>query len=336
MMMNYNGEHAIRWANSVEDLYFSNPIYYQPRKASYRHSSYDWFLIPEERYSIPTPELKESYVDVPGAMGALDYTEALTLYPTYKDIEGSMTFIINNERQFGWASRALQGGSRDLYWDTLYYAIKTYLHGQNRYMLLEDDPKFYYYGRFTVGKYDASENNYSKIIISYKLQPFRYLPWIKRTQVGPMVIDGKWDEKDIYFDAIDFSEGLPGANDYFDQYLNTYQDVEIDSESYNSINFVTGMKPVVPKFTFEKLDAETPIDVYIKYESQRLGIPAFEIHVTDENAEILTYQNRQIIFINLEIPNSILPVNFLPSDKAFTIRFKGQAKMSVDYEVGVL
>lgn len=347
MMLEYNGEHSIRFADSLDELYRCNPLNTYPRRDTNRHSWYNWYLIPEERYSVPPPELREDYVDIPGAQGALDYTEALNGYPTYKNIEGEMSFLIDNDRILPTVSGIR---NKEVTWNTLYYDIKLYLHGKQRYMLLDDDPEWYYYGRFTVGKYDASDGKRSKIVISYNLEPFRNLCWQDRTVIGPFIetyLDSqnveqtRLNESDIYWDAIDLNAGIVGDNaGLANRYLNPFQNVEINEEEYQEINNIItdykkkmGLKPVIPVFTIEKLGNES-IDLYIRYTNSRLGIAPMEIHIEDENGPV-TYKNRQIIFTNTRIYNSNAPGD-TPSSNDFTLEFKGTGVVSLHYEYGVL
>ena len=41
-------------------------------------------------------------------------------------------------------------------------------------MFLEDDPNYYYYGRFFFKEW-RSEANFSKVVIEYQVAPYRYL-----------------------------------------------------------------------------------------------------------------------------------------------------------------
>lgn len=326
--------HSIRFSDNVPDLFHTknwesvrNVYFYQRSDTKSRHSYLDWFLIPEERYSIEPPEVKETYVNIPGANGALDYSEALTLYPTYKDIEGSMSFIIDNDRVIHY----YQVRDRDLFWDKLYHDIKTYLHGRQRYMLLEDNPGWYYYGRFSVGKYDAGEKAYSKIVISYKLKPFRMLPWLN---------------DDNYWDTIDLQGGYEDFES-FDHTRNLIKDLEIDSvdwvqnpwpDPYNMNRIKCGIMPVVPKFTAKRLNNEN-IDITLRFWNEHIGIMSHEFKIEDPGASYnddvgVTYIDRQTIFTNSALPTADESSNLWSSD--FVLDVKGKGLLSIDYDIGVL
>lgn len=118
----------------------------------------DFYLIPETRPVVNPPEVRTMYVDIPGKDGALDLSTALTGFVLYKNREGSWTFIVDNDH---WN------------WEVAYHTISNYLHGKRMKIILEDDPNFYYIGRLAVDEW-KSEQSWSKIVIKYNLEPFKY------------------------------------------------------------------------------------------------------------------------------------------------------------------
>ena len=119
----------------------------------------DWHMIPSERPVIAPPEVKENYVDIPGADGFLDLTEAISSRPVYGPREGTLDFMI-------------QTAGIQTSWATLYSEIMTFLHGKSGKLVLEDDPGYYYEGRFKVNPW-KSEESWSTIAIDYKLSPYK-------------------------------------------------------------------------------------------------------------------------------------------------------------------
>ena len=117
----------------------------------------DWHLVPTSRPLVPPPGVNTSYVTVPGASGALDLTEALTGYPTYSNRTGSWGFIVMNDYGEG---------------DARYSEIMGYLHGKQLRAILDDDPNYYYEGRFSVSGW-ASNKNWSRITINYNVGPYK-------------------------------------------------------------------------------------------------------------------------------------------------------------------
>lgn len=117
----------------------------------------DWHLVSPSRLVFAVPEVKTKYVDIPGANGILDLTDALTGFPTYENREGTFEFIVVN----GYGE-----------WQNRYSEILNYLHGKKYRAVLEDDPDYYYEGRFSVGEWGCDES-WSTISISYSVSPFK-------------------------------------------------------------------------------------------------------------------------------------------------------------------
>ena len=316
-------QHSVRFSYDVNGLYYSNPVYTNSAAMKSRHSFYDWYLIPEERYSIEAPEQKEDYIDIPGANGSLDFSEALTRYPVYKNIEGSMKFRVLNDRN----GVSITGKEYEVFWNKIYNDMKMFLHGRKLYMMLEDNPEWYYYGRFSVDKYDASAGKYSEITVNYNLEPYRKLCW--RT------------DYDCYFDAIELRGDVSGvATKGIQLYENRKQDISINTENYTLVTgFTCGTMPTVPTFTFKPLEGESTVDVWIRYWNENIGIGPYEVNVkTPSDATLVgsdgsfTFIDRQIVFTNMNEP-SVLEHLF---GNDFALDVKGSGVMSVEYEVGVL
>ena len=171
--------HSIVFAKTLDSLFENHKINFDGKRAgsgTTRHTSLDWFLSPVERPSIDKAEAKENYIDIPGTNGGLDLTESLTGFPLYKYIEGSFEFKVLNDRKLPTInSKCELQSEQDISWDYLNRDIRTFLNGKELYMMLEDDPSLYYFGRFTVERYDASESANSKITITYKVYPYKRL-----------------------------------------------------------------------------------------------------------------------------------------------------------------
>lgn len=130
----------------------------------------DWHLIPASRPLFNPPSVKTNYVDIPGGDGMLDLTTALTGHPTYSNRTGSWTFYVQN-------------GFKD--WTALYSEIMVYLHGQHLKAVLEDDPAYYYEGRFSVNQW-KSDPQWSQIVIDYNVGPYK-------KEIGNTGSDWLWD-----------------------------------------------------------------------------------------------------------------------------------------------
>ena len=150
----YNGEHSITFGDGVTEA----------------HTWRDWHLIPTSRPTLPLPSPQQKFVDIPGRQGGIDISDYLTSNITFQDRSGSFEFIVENGHEN---------------WMTLYEKIAKYLHGKRMWMTLDDDPAWSFQGRFNVGW--SSEQNYSKVTISYRVFPF------KESFYPHVVEDMNWD-----------------------------------------------------------------------------------------------------------------------------------------------
>lgn len=118
----------------------------------------DWHLLSTSRPVVAAPQPKLIFEEVPGSSNTIDLSESLTGAVEYYDRSGSFEFIVENDY---------------VSWELLYSEIMTYLQGRTFKMILEDDPNYYYEGRFAVNEW-RSEKDWSKIVIDYRLKPFKY------------------------------------------------------------------------------------------------------------------------------------------------------------------
>lgn len=139
----YNGEHSIDFKTEDETVWANTWL--------------DWKLAPSVRPVVNPPEPKKEYVDVPGADGSLDYTEALTDV-RYQNRTGSWTFLIDN-------------GYWD--WSMLYTEFMTRYQGKKIYVRLTDDPDYMYTGRIEINQFNQNKD-YSSFTINYTLEPYKY------------------------------------------------------------------------------------------------------------------------------------------------------------------
>lgn len=142
----------------------------------------DWRIVPSSRPLFNPPALKKKTLDIPGANGLIDLSESLTGYPVYENREGSMEFIVMNDFKP---------------WQEAYSDIMDYLHGRRMKAILEDDPNYYYEGRFTVNEW-RSEQNWSRIVIDYSVEPYKWL--VKSVQ------EWEWDPFNFETDYVPYSE----------------------------------------------------------------------------------------------------------------------------------
>jgi len=118
-----------------------------------------WHLVPAGRPVINPPDPITSYVDVPGSSGGLDLTEALAGYTTYSNRTGSISFHVLNDHDT---------------WTNIYQDIVNKIHGRKLKLVLEDDPDWYYMGRYTVSWTSNNDGTWSDVQIDYNLEPYKY------------------------------------------------------------------------------------------------------------------------------------------------------------------
>ena len=120
----------------------------------------DWHLIPTSRPTIAAPGVETKFVTIPGMDGAVDLSTYLRKdRPAYGNRGGTFEFNVENDHEF---------------WMTIYPKIINTLHGKKFKMVLdEDDPDYYWEGRFTVDKYEPGDGNWSTVSISYQVGPYK-------------------------------------------------------------------------------------------------------------------------------------------------------------------
>lgn len=141
-----------------------------------RNTWNNWHLIPSTRPVVAQPNPVYKYVDVPGRDGSLDFSDYLIGRPTYTDRSGSFSFYVANEdpstgQGFGnWASRKQD--------------IAQFLDGRKLLKLtLEDDINYYYLGRFYMKDWQPGEN-FSMVVIEYRVKPYKYRESDNKAVIG--------------------------------------------------------------------------------------------------------------------------------------------------------
>ena len=145
----------------------------------------DWHLIPTSRQSVVAPQHNAQLISIPGRNGSLDISDYLTGGPTFGDRAGSWEFYVDNGHE---------------YWMSIKYKIFDFLHGKRLKCVLEDDPAYYYIGRFNVNWKDGP--NWSSVTINYTLEPYKYY-WNPNK-----VEDWLWDPFNFEVDRTDYEGQL--------------------------------------------------------------------------------------------------------------------------------
>lgn len=102
-----------------------------------KHSYWEWGLMLKTAPKIPAPEPKTYYVDILGAHGKMDLTEALSGKVQYNNRQIKLEFISMAGREE---------------WSAIYSAILDEVHGKVKEITLDDDMTHVYKGRVTVGE----------------------------------------------------------------------------------------------------------------------------------------------------------------------------------------
>ena len=127
-----------------------------------------WHLVPTSRPVFNPPAQKVKTLDIPGGDGVIDLSQALTGYPVYQNRTGSFEFIVPNGFE-PWPAGKIEKTP----WHSVYSNIMDYLHGQSMRAVLEDDPEYFYEGRFVVNAW-KSEKDWSRIVIDYDVGPYKW------------------------------------------------------------------------------------------------------------------------------------------------------------------
>lgn len=157
----------------------------------------DFHLIPSSRPNISAPGVETKFVTIPGRDGSIDLSEFLRNgRPAYGDRSGSFEFTVEND----WDLDA----KSEEFWMTIYPKLFNKLHGRRfKMVLIEDDPDYYWEGRFTVDKYESGDGNHSQVSISYAVGPFKRK--IRKNSEG-MVWDNFNFEKDYDHDPLGLNQ----------------------------------------------------------------------------------------------------------------------------------
>lgn len=119
----------------------------------------NWHLIPTSRPVFTLPNVETKYVDVDGREGSIDITNYLNSQTVIRDRSGSFEFYITNRT--------------DGEYFRLQSEIAAYLRGRRLWVSLEDDPNYYYIGRFNLESW-KQDDHFSQVTIKYRVAPYKY------------------------------------------------------------------------------------------------------------------------------------------------------------------
>ena len=123
-----------------------------------KNTWYDWHLVPSSRPVFSPPALTTNYVEIPGYNGYYDLTKALTNNIAGAR-EGTINFYVMNDYGI---------------WEQRYNELLSYIHGNELRVVLDDYPRFYYQGRWSVEEWvNNNDGICSSVSLGYHLQPGR-------------------------------------------------------------------------------------------------------------------------------------------------------------------
>lgn len=223
----------------------------------------DWCLIPTVEPVIDPPAPKTNFIDIPGGDGSLDMSEILTGYPVFSNREGSLSFIAMNK------NASMQPECNPYKFRDLVATIMDHLQGKRMKMYLEDDPNFYYEGRFSIDRYQANIN-FNEISIKYVLEPYK---WSKESSTS-----GSW-----LWDPFNFE------TDYIKSALFRNLTVTTAQKVVNLSRRIIGTAPVVPTISL----STTTNGAYFRIVNSELGIDKtlYFQNGTSKNPDLFFYGN---------------------------------------------
>lgn len=132
-----------------------------------RNTWENWHLIPASRPTMTYPKQKTlTASDIPNVNGDVDLSLSQNKYPVFNNREGNFSFIYN----------PLFSSMYEDYkpWNVLYSEISEFIHGRKLRMVLEDDPGYYYEGRFEVESWTSNTDGSGSVInIKYSVAPYK-------------------------------------------------------------------------------------------------------------------------------------------------------------------
>lgn len=235
--------HSIYFNDGTESLFDI-----QNGKPNGKNTWEDWHLIPASKPAIPYPEVDLNFVSVEGMSGTIDSSEMITGDVDPNTSSSSVTDDVARSigdlelydyglgrityrpavRHITYSNRS---GDLDFYvtqdkedWISIRKKIAQYLNGKRIKMILEDEPGYYYEGRFTFETW-KTDPKFSHVNIKYQLDPFRY-PINYGTSQNPNYSNPYWDPFNFETDYFDVSAT------YYDEQGNPHNDPLPVDQSY--------------------------------------------------------------------------------------------------------
>lgn len=131
----------------LKDVIFNNG-----EKSAY----HDWNIV-LTKTEIPLPKAKTSTVDIVGADGVLDLSEALTGEVKFQNRTIKLTFELMNDENY----------------EVVIDEISNYIHGKNLIFTITHEENYFYSGFATINSWECSKRK-GKIVITIDADPYKY------------------------------------------------------------------------------------------------------------------------------------------------------------------
>lgn len=235
----------------------------------------DWHLVPTTRPVFNPPKPKYKTLDIPGGDGLLDVSELLTGYPVYENRTGSFEFLVVN-------------GYNE--WFIAYSNIMDYLHGQKLRAVLDDDPDYFYEGRYSVNQW-KSDKHYSLITIDYSVSPYKQ---------SVLSSTDEW-----LWDPFNFRTGIALTR--------RFKNIPVTEEyvPHTFLDDIMGRAPMCPTFD---IHTETGGGIYIRFVNEHLGID-IEKHAPDglrHYPEFVFRDKAPVIYFKTVTGNGTVSIDYRP------------------------
>lgn len=237
-----------------------------------KHTWRDWHLMPVERPEFSDAEPKFTYIEVPGSDGEIDASEALAGRLLFNMREGDFQFYIDNDH---------------MPWVGLYKKMKAYVQGRKLQCILDDDPLWYYEGRFWFSE-PAQSGIHMRVTLHYKVQPYK-------RKIGTSIEDLPWDPLTL--------------DDIVQAYV--FTDLTVSGETTLSFPADTiGKAAVVPTFIVTDTDDE---GIGITLTNPELGIErsrALVLGTTTDPSFIMSGSNEDNVCTIKTVGNATFSIEF--------------------------
>lgn len=177
-----------------------------------KHSYRDWGLILKSRPVISPPSPKTIYIDIPASDGIIDLTESLTGDVKFENRTITLEFNVIDTRNR---------------WSNIYSDILDFLHGQQMKVILDEDPNYYYIGRWKINEWKSSKRT-STITIEGTVEPYKL-------ELFSSLEDWEWD-------SFNFDTGV----------IREYKEIPVDGTL--NLTVIGTRKAVIPTFTVNSTD----------------------------------------------------------------------------------